>query len=150
MSFNALEEILVKDWEKATDSRAERLSRLSGQVRRLSPNERSIIVGMYRECVPNPFSIDPKTRRELQDRESPGDIETEIEGIQILALSEFLHTLMLSEYRIDDLLFHPRNLRFSRLERFAESVGLSLNDLKQIYLHWHNELRGRVLSTIDV
>ncbi|MBP9663852.1 MAG: hypothetical protein KBD94_04475 [Pyrinomonadaceae bacterium] len=146
MPKGQLEKILVEDWQKATERRSDRTARLIDRISHLSTRELTTLVSLYLECAEGTSRGKDEFHGPFRFSKDAKKIETDTAEISLITLADFLHALMLAEYRIDDLLYHPPALRFSRLDQFAKSVKLKREDFKRIYLNWHAGLRKRVLS----
>jgi hypothetical protein len=62
------------------------------------------------------------------------------------SLANFLRALMLTEHRLDDLLFHPPAMRMAEFERYAKDVGIDSQILRRIYLNWQRKYRREVFA----
>lgn len=145
MAIASLEAILIEDWQKTTDGKSERLERLVRRIEELNSADKAALIEMYREV--DSIDEDPLQHDIAEEELDLNFGLAELDGIPILNLALFLHTLALAEYRIDDLLYMPRDLRFARLESHASSAGLRPDSFKRIYLSWHDRLRNRVVNS---
>ena len=59
-------------------------------------------------------------------------------------LVKFLICITLSEYRIDDILLYPKEMRYQKLKEISEAIGLEQNMVLKIDSNWHGLIRQKV------
>ena len=64
--------------------------------------------------------------------------------IDLNFICKVLICMTLSEYRIDSLLLHPAEMRFSEIKDLSLSIGLPEDTLKKIYFNWHSSIRKKI------
>lgn len=77
--------------------------------------------------------------------------ETKVTGVKINGeeLCKFMAAVMFSEYRIDDLLLYPPEMRFKEIKEIKEfsfSIGMKEDMLRRIDSNWHAKIRAKVLE----
>ena len=62
----------------------------------------------------------------------------------------FLICITLAEYRLDDLLLLPTEMRFREFQRISRSLQLEQEMLKKIYFNWNDKVREKIFSHTNI
>jgi hypothetical protein len=111
-------------------------------IEQLSQNEKACLIELYCDCLPtNKPNIIKYLELSKEQPKSDGSLEL----FDNKQLENFLRVIFLSEFRIDDLLLHPPEMRFKEIELISNKLGCEPELVNAIYLKWHGELRKKVI-----
>ena len=137
--------IIEQDWHGAANkTTSDQLSELARKIAELSKQELGLLVDLYFKCA----------QEELDDSGENVEIvralienSEYVKGTRYISrnlLANFLHALMLAEYRLDDLLLHPSQTRMAEFDLYASDSGFDRETLRRIYLNWQNRYRKEI------
>ena len=65
-------------------------------------------------------------------------------------LVKFLICVTFSEYRIDDILLYPKEMRYQKLKQLSETIGLEQDMVLKIDSNWHALIREKVFPKTNI
>ncbi|MBW1612592.1 MAG: hypothetical protein JRJ57_01185 [Deltaproteobacteria bacterium] len=145
MRFDFLAKIINENWFQHVDQTAGAGWTFYEDLRNLKNEELKQLVFLLLECtgikIENEKVKDVIEALKLGEPYIVGDMTIDKDMI-----FRFLVCITLSEYRIDNLLLHPSEMRSWELEEICQSIGLPKKMVTTIYFNWHSGLRKKVMG----
>lgn len=144
MEIPALRKIIDKNWFQQVDEKHTAKWSFSDDLMGLDEEDFQVVINLCLECLDIPIDDDKVTERlaiALREKRS-----IDLEGIEISLelMTKVLICMTLSQYRLDALLLHPREMRYRELEEICSSVGLDQATVMKIDRNWQEKIRDRV------
>ncbi len=144
MSEHFLVAIIRRNWFLTENRRQEGRYTFQNDLMELPEAQLKELISLYLMCNEISFTDDL-----LEDLASTVQAdETKVAGVKINReeLCKFIAAVMFSEYRIDDLLLYPPEMRFKEIKEFSFSIGMKEDMLRRIDSNWHAKIRAKVLE----
>ena len=141
--YSFLKQILTNSWQQGADGNGVHGEVYPKDIKKFSLQDWVCLLELYCECnnISPPNNLDDAAKNVIEGRAPNAPLAIDKEGI-----IKFLKILSLSEYRIDDILFHPPKMREREFSHIAESVGVTLETLHTVYTNWHSGIRKKIFE----
>lgn len=140
--YDFLKRILAKDWQQGVGGNdAHDKYPFAENIKHFSIDEWVCLLELYCECnnIKAHKRLDILAKNIIEERKPDSTLNINQEVI-----IKFIKILSLSEFRIDDILLHPPQLRFKEFSHIAESIGVDPEMLRTVYLNWHDGIREKI------
>ena len=59
-----------------------------------------------------------------------------------------MFAITMAEYRIDDILLHPPDMRLNEFDEIANAIGFDPDTIRKMHNNRHSKIRNRVLDDV--
>jgi hypothetical protein len=126
--YDFLKRIIYKNGTDNFENRSNHIKGFDDIIKQLPQDELNSLKELYSECC----GLKLHQKNQI-------DIET---------LRKFLKALIVSEFRIDDILLHPPEIRHKEIESIANSIGLEYEMVIEIHKNWHGGIRTKIFENL--
>lgn len=127
-NYDFLKRIIYKNGTNDFENGSNRIREFDDIIKQLSQDELNSLEELYFECCG--LKLHQKNQ------------------IEIETIRKFLKTLIVSEFRIDDILLHPPEIRHKEIESIANSIGLEYEMVIEIHKNWHGGIRTKIFENL--
>jgi len=145
MRLGFLADIIKRNWFQAGDNTTESSWTFTEDITELNIGELRKLLFVFFDCVE--IKIENQKVYDIAASLKSGE-SYELDDLIINNnfMCKFLICITYSEYRINNLLLHPREMRFHEFKKLCRSIGLSYDMVKKIDRNWHAHMREKVFG----
>ena len=148
MRFDFLAKIINKNWFQTGDKPAAHEWTFDEDLRSLENEQLKQLVSLLFECIE--IKIDDEKVKDITEVVKLG--KSYILGDMTIdreLILKFLLCITFSQYRIDNLLLHPQEMRALELREICQSIGLPQDMVITIHSNWHSRVIQKKVFNYD-
>ena len=144
--FDFIANIIEKNWFQEKSEKHKPKWTFSEDIKRFTVKQMENLVRLIFDCLEIRIKDEEiKNIIEIINRQEDYQVDDFIINNDFII--KFLICITISEYKIDDILFYPPEMRFRALQEISDKIGLDQNIVRKIDFNWHNHLREKIFAS---